>query len=300
MIFFATTHRPRFYILCICICIFVSQILFAHGKSDVQKIVLWKGVTGMKYQNTQLHLYIPEESIKTDTAVIICPGGSYHHLDMKGEGVTTARWFQSIGVTACILKYRVSREGYHYPAMLQDFQRAIQFVREHATDYHINPNKVGAIGYSAGGHMVLMGAVYGNSDNELEVLGITTNVSLKPDFIMPIYPVVSMDDEIAHSWSRWSLLGYNQSVKLKNKLSMEKHITSDICPVFNIVAKDDQTVDYRNSLVLQDALEKAGVEHYFKLYDVGGHGFGMKDNEFMRCNHWNQDLLQWLQHIKML
>jgi len=279
----------------------ISQLLPVSAKPAV--IHLWDGVRGMKYQNTLLYVFCPEQTAVphgttavqiSTTAVLICPGGSYHHLGMSGEGYTTAHWFNNIGITAFVLKYRVSRDGYHYPAMFEDFERAMQYIREHAGTYGIDPHKIGAIGYSAGGHMVLMGAEYGDSVNELAKLGIHTKVRFRPDFVMPIYPVVSMQDSIAHTWSRWSLLGYHPTQQQKDFLSMEMHITPDMPPVYNVVARDDKTVDYRNSLVLCDALLKAGVPYVSKVYETGGHGFGMKNGDFMCRTHWNKDLETWL------
>lgn len=220
---------------------------------------------------------------------------------MGHEGHKVAQWFQSQGINAFVLRYRVSGDGFNHPAMLEDIQRSIQIVRENAGEWNIDVNKVGAIGFSAGGHLVVMAGAFGDSVNELEKLGIKTKVSLKPDFVMPIYPVVTMEYDIGHAWSRKSLIGKNPSQELIDRFSMEKQITSKMCPVFLLCNKDDRTVIYENSVRLNRALENAGIQHVFILNEKGDHGFGMGNNKFVQETHWNDEwLLPWLKEIKVI
>ena len=171
-------------------------------------IRIWEDVPSMEKTKTVMYMHEPDKNAgNRNAAVIICPGGSYHHLGLYNEGYKTAEWFSSKGVMSFTLRYRTAEGGNHYPAMLEDLQRAIQIVREKASEYEIDPGKVGIIGYSAGGHLVTMGGAFYQSHNELKKLGIETEVSLRPDFVIPVYPVVSMQDSIAHKWSRKSLLG---------------------------------------------------------------------------------------------
>lgn len=267
-------------------------------------IYLWRDVKGMKNQPSVMFMHSPDEyAEKTRTAVIICPGGSYHHLGLKSEGNSTAKWFSENGVTAFVLKYRTAESSYHYPAMLQDIQRAIQIVRENADDFGIDADKVGVIGYSAGGHLVTMAGEFFETHNELEKLGILTNVSLRPDFVIPVYPVVSMQDDIAHQWSRKSLLGSgrkNQSQERKDEFSMELNVPDDMPPTYIVVAKDDNVVDYTNSLRLYDALLEKNINCSLTVYDWGKHGFGMKDGKFMQAFHWNEKLKEWLTSLGMM
>ena len=238
-----------------------------------------------------------ENAPKTHTAVIVCPGGSYHHLGLKSEGNTTATWFAENGVTAFVLKYRTAESLYHNPAMLQDIQRAIQLIRENAEEYDINPDKVGVIGFSAGGHLVTMAGEFFETHNEIEKLGIQTNVSLRPDFTVPVYPVVTMQDDIAHRWSRNSLLGHgkkNQTQARKDEFSMEMNVPDNMPPTYVVVCKDDPVVIYENSFRLYDALQAKNIPSRLAVYDWGGHGFGMKDNAFMKEFHWNESLKEWL------
>ena len=233
-------------------------------------------------------------------AVIICPGGSYHHLGLYNEGFKSAQWFSQRGVAAFTLRYRTAEDGNHYPAMLQDLQRAIQLVKENADEFGIDPEKVGIIGYSAGGHLVTMGGAFWQSHNELKKLGIEHSVSLKPAFVIPVYPVVSMQDDIAHRWSRKSLLGTNQSQERKDEFSMEKQIPADMSPTYIVVAKDDNVVDYHNSLVLYQALQAQNIKCHLEIYEWGKHGFGMLNGPFMKAFHWNEKVWLWLEENKLL
>ena len=208
---------------------------------------------------------------------------------MGTEGHDVAAWFKERGYHAFVLKYRVAMDGYHHPAMIQDFQRTMQLVRENASEYGIDPERVGAIGFSAGGHLVTMAGAFGDK-NFLKELGIETSVSLKPDFVIPVYPVVSMEKPYAHHWSQISLLGRSASDEIKHLYSMECQMTSGMPPVFLLACKDDKTVDYRNSVALDQALTEAGVEHEFILRETGGHGFGMNYG-------WGDTLYSWLKKL---
>lgn len=275
--------------------VIASSFVFA-GSGASQKIKIWKDVKIKGAAISYLQPYFADEANNTGAAVIIAPGGSYHHLGMGHEGHKVAQWFQKNGINAFVLRYRVSGDGFNHPAMLEDMQRSIQIVRENASKWKINTKKVGAIGFSAGGHLVVMAGAFGDNVNELTKLGIKTNVSLKPDFVIPIYPVVSMQDDIYHAWSRKSLTGSKEpSQAIKDKFSMEKQITSKMCPVFLLCNKDDRTVKYQNSVRLDEALSKAGVPHIFILNEKGDHGFGMGNGKFVKETQWNDKwLLPWL------
>lgn len=258
-------------------------------KSDIN---IWHGVKSMRGEIVQMEIYEPENP--NGTAIIICPGGSYFHLDVLSEGYTTARYFSSKGVKAFVLWYRVAKNNYHYPAQMQDVQRAIQLVRENADEYHIDKNKVGLIGFSAGGHLVTWAAAFGERTNELEKMGIKTDVSLRPDFVIPVYPVVSMQDDICHRKSRWSLLKSKPSQEMKDLFSLDMQIPDNMPPTYLVACKDDPIVKYENSVRLSEALAAKNIDYKFTLYDWGGHGFAMKNNKFMKTFHWNEPLYEWL------
>lgn len=287
-------NTKRFTLLLVLI--FISVKLFSQDAT----IYLWRDVKGMKKQQSVMFMHKPEGK-NTGAAVIICPGGSYHHLGLYNEGYCSAKWFSENGITAFMLKYRTNESLYNHPAMLEDVQRAIQIVRENAAEYGVDVNKVGVIGYSAGGHLAAMSGEFASSHNELKKLGIETKVSLRPDFVMPIYPVVTMQDDIAHRWSRKSLLGKNQSQERKNEFSMEMNVPDNMPPTYIVVAKDDPVVIYENSLRLYDALNAKNIENCeLHLYEWGKHGFGMVDGPFMKEFHWNEDLKKWLIKIGII
>jgi acetyl esterase/lipase len=261
-------------------------------------IELWKGVKGMRNADSVMFMAKPENV--NGTAVIICPGGSYHHLGMYNEGHCTAKWFNSLGVTTFVLRYRVAESGFHFPCQFQDMQRAVELVRENAGRYSIDVHKVGVIGFSAGGHLVTMAGAFAGTDNELEKIGIHTVVSLRPDFVISVYPVVSMRDDIANKWSRRSLLGSDMSEERKERFSMEKQISADMPPTYLVACRDDPVVMFENSVLLDRALTEQNIPHHFAVYDTGGHGFGMLNTAFMRRYHWNEDLELWLKESNFL
>lgn len=286
--------------------IFFLSLAYLHAgeKSKYSKVRLWENVPGMETSIRDTILFAPKQKSTENTskaAVVICPGGSYHHLGLPHEGFASAKWFDSIGIVPFVLQYRVAYNCHHHPQMLEDVQMAIKYVRENSELYGIDPEKIGAIGYSAGGHLVTMAGVYGGQRNELEKLGIQTEVPLRPNFVMPIYPVVSMQDDIAHKWSRKSLLGHRKyTQQLKNEYSMEMNIPDDMVPTYVLACRDDPVVLFENSVRLDRALTEKKIPHRFAVYEKGGHGFGMKDGWFMRETHWNEDLKKWLEEINVI
>ena len=235
-------------------------------------------------------------------AVIVCPGGSYFWHDMEAEGIKVAEWLSAHGIAAYVLKYRVAGKfefvakfrqlfrGIRHPDMIQDLQRAIQLVRERFD------GPVGVMGFSAGGHLVMSSAeLFGT--NFLEEYEIYPSVSLRPDFVAPIYPVVTLSDRrYVHRRSREGLLGLlMDNRKMQDSLSLEKHVLPDTPPVFLMNCVDDPVVDYHNSILLDSALTAKGIPHMYIQYKTGGHGFGAdvsRQNE--ETAHWQDSFLEWL------
>ena len=266
-----------------------------------ERIFLWEDVPGMEVNVRDTVLYpsvVRRDDGRKTAAVIICPGGSYHHLGMPHEGFASQEWFTSVGISAFVLRYRVAYNAHHHPEMLEDIQMAIAYVRAHADEWNIDKERVGAIGYSAGGHLVTMAAAFG-TESELAKLGVMTEERVRPDFVMPIYPVVSMQDDIAHRRSRKSLLNRDQSPQRKDRYSMELNVPADMPPVFLLACRDDPVVLFENAVRLDAALSAQGVPHRFVAYESGGHGFGMKRNSaIMQAERWNDvALLPWLREI---
>jgi acetyl esterase/lipase len=238
-------------------------------------------------------VYRPD--IPNGTAAIVCPGGSYARLAFDAEGVKPAQWLNRLGVTAFILKYRLKEYG--QPAPLQDVLRAIRTVRSRAAEFGVKPDRVGALGFSAGGHLVasagtLFDAPEGRTGADMD------SVSGRPDFVMAIYPVITMQEPYAHLLSRADLLGEHPSTEVARRWSLELQVTKETSPTFMAVAEDDATVPVENSLNFYAALHSAGVPSELHVYPKGGHGFSLKPGlgptsewtdraeEWMRFNGW--------------
>lgn len=274
-------------------------ILSFSSQAQSEVIRLWKDVESMRGKPTKMYYYPAPDSIATGATVIVCPGGSYHHLmGIKTEGYEVAEWLNKQGITAFVLRYRVLNQGYKYPAMIQDAQRALQYLREHADQYQIDTTKIGMMGFSAGGHLALMAGTFYNEDF-LSELGISPKVSVKPNYVVAVYPVVSMQDEIAHERSRKCLVRNLDSQLEKDRFSMEKQVNADMPPTFLVVSRNDKAVNYQNSEVLAKSLKEHQVVHTFLLYETGNHGYGMSEVKASEAGKWKYDFLNWI-NINML
>lgn len=276
---------------------FVCIILALAVEAQPKPVKLWADVPGMKSMPSKLYIYPAPKENNTGIAVVVCPGGSYSHtMGIATEGFEVAEWLNSQGISAFVLKYRVGSQLYHHPAMIQDAQYAIHYVKLHATEYGINPDKVGTMGFSAGGHLVTMtGAFY--KDNYIQDLGVSDGISLKPAFVVPVYPVVSMQDSIAHKRSRRNLLTRQYNDGQRDRFSMELSIPKDMPPVFLVTAIDDPVVMYQNSVVLDKSLTKMGIKHKFLLYKTGGHGYGLSETIAPEAGQWKYEFIKWLKTI---
>ena len=279
------------------ICIFLCVMLFSITANAQEKI--WEG-TACRNRSVTLTAFLPEGEPRA--AIVVCPGGSYHWHDMEAEGTKVAQWLASEGMAAYVLKYRVAGKfefaskyrtlfrGHRHPDMIADLQRAIQLVRERYS------GPVGAIGFSAGGHLVMTSAEFFDT-NFLARYGIEPEVSLRPDFVAPVYPVVTLSAAPVHKRSRLGLLGEWTVFKqeMRDSLSLEKHVRPNTPPVFLLNCTDDPIVDYRNSVLLDSALTAAGVPHLYTQYVTGGHGFGADPaRQNAETSQWQSAFLQWL------
>lgn len=285
--------------------LFVSACNFLTAHS--QPINIWQGT--ICKANVKLTPFLADG--RDNVACIICPGGSYFWLDKKTEGVGVAKWLQSNGISAFVLEYRVGgltdfithyrrvARGNRYPDMLQDVQRSIQLVRENAEEYGINPDRLGVMGFSAGGHLSAMSGLFFDND-ALSLLDIKPQVSLKPDFMALIYPVVSMSDKYTHKRSRRGLLGEGSaaSVEMKDSLSVEKHVRADMPPVYLMNCVDDPVVHYHNSELLDSAMTTVNAKHRYVQYKTGGHGFGATAAKTTQeAISWKEDFIEWLRGL---
>ncbi|MCR4034108.1 MULTISPECIES: alpha/beta hydrolase [Flavobacterium] len=238
-----------------------------------------------------LSIFIPKETKPNQTAVIICPGGGYSHLAFDKEGTKVAEWFNSIGIAAFVLKYRMPTDltmKNKNVGPLQDAQEAIRYVRQNATKWNIDPSKIGILGFSAGGHLASTASTHFDD----KVYESIYKVSARPDFSLLIYPVISMENDITHKGSQTNLLGNNPSQELINSFSNEKKVTSQTPPTFLVHATDDTAVIPENSINYYLALKKNGVTSELHLYEKGGHGFGLGVKDTSKF--WTKDCIEWL------
>ncbi|HAO81066.1 MAG TPA: endo-1,4-beta-xylanase [Verrucomicrobia subdivision 3 bacterium] len=236
--------------------------------------------------------YLPDATNATGAAMVICPGGGYAHL-APHEGNDYALWLNQHGVTCFVLKYRLGSSGYHHPAMLNDAARAVRLVRAHAADWKIDPQRVGIMGSSAGGHLaatLLTHFDFGNT-NSTDVI---ERQSSRPDVGILCYAVISLG-EFAHKGSRENLLGTNTSPELVKLLSNELQVTTNTPPCFLWTTFEDKTVPMENTMLFAEALRKNHVPFALHVYQKGGHGLGLKDKPpFTNPHPWANDCLFWL------
>ena len=246
-------------------------------------------------------VYYPAEG-EPKAAVIVCPGGSYFWLDKVGEGSLVGQWLASQGIAAYVLHYRTAGwfdftfrtralfGGNRHPDMISDLQWALRTVRKEFN------GPVGAMGFSAGGHLVMSAAEFFGTD----FTGKADGARLRPDFVAPIYPVVSMRESCTHKRSRRGLLGEGRTGDraLRDSLSLERHVKPDTPPVFLLRCDDDPVVDPENADLLDAALTEKGVPHRTVRYRTGGHGFGAnKEKMTEETARWQAEFLDWLEEI---
>lgn len=244
-----------------------------------------------------LTIFLPDKKIATGTAVVICPGGGYLITSIVKEGFAIAREFNKMGVAAFVLKYRVPEDSVMINKTigpLQDAQRAIQLVRLHAKDWNVDAGKVGIMGFSAGGHLASTAATHFNHSYIENI----SNINLRPDFSIFIYPVISFQDSIAHMGSRDRLIGKNPSKLLLDSFSNELQVTAETPPTFLVHATDDKTVPVMNSIVFYEALIRNKVSAEMHIYKAGGHGFGLQNPT--TNDLWMERCKNWLQSMKLL
>ena len=225
------------------------------------------------------------------TAVIIAPGGSYQRLSANHEGRQVANWFNAQGVTAFVLRYRLGPR-YHHPIEMQDAQRAIRLVRARARDFGVRPDRVGMMGFSAGGHLASTVATQFDPGNPSAADPIE-RVSSRPDFVILAYPVISMATEYAHKGSVTNLLGEHPDHKLALQLSTDLQVTPRAPPTFLFATSTDRVVPVENSIAFYSALHKAGVPAELHVFESGRHGEGLALGDPV-LGEWSSLLRNWM------
>jgi acetyl esterase/lipase len=231
------------------------------------------------------------------TAVIICPGGGYVRLSMTSEGDYPAKWFAENGTSAFVLKTRLPNDSTMQRkeiVPLADAQQAIYYIKNNSERFGIDTNKIGIMGFSAGGHLAASAStLYKDSFIKKE-----KNLSLRPNFTILIYPVITMENTFTHRGSKKALIGENASESLVNYLSNEKNVTADSPPAFIMHASDDKSVPVENSIKYYDALKSKNVNVALHIFQKGGHGFAMKNK--VLDEQWYYLLKNWMIENKLL
>ena len=283
-----------------------SQIVFPLYEKEIPNSItganeeqsITEGITRVsKVSVPTLTMYTPASGKSNGTAVIICPGGGYGILAIDHEGYDVAKKFTEMGVTAFVLKYRLPNDKIMVDRSigpLQDAQRAIQMVRNNASTWKVNVKKIGIMGFSAGGHLASTAGTHFNN----AVIGNPKHTSLRPDFMLLIYPVISFQDSLTHSGSKNNLIGKNADSSKKVLYSNEMQVNTQTPPTFLIHAKDDGAVKVENSILFNQALIKNHVPTEIYLYEKGGHGFGLnnKTSEVV----WMDLLEKWMRRMKII
>jgi len=244
-----------------------------------------------------LTVYLPKATNGPMAAMIICPGGAYGHLAAH-EGKVYALWLNDLGIAGYVLQYRLGPQ-YHHPAMLQDVTRAMQLVRAHASEWGIDPKRIGIIGSSAGGHLAATLATH-FTDADASATDPVERVSSRPDIAILCYPVITLEEPFMHKGSLINLLGTNPPPGLVEELSAEQHVTSNTPPCFIWTTFEDKTVPAENSFMFAEALRKAHVPFDFHVYQHGGHGQGLGSHEYdpSKFLPWVSDCAYWLKSQK--
>lgn len=260
-------------------------------------LLLWPGgapgaLGEQDHDRPSITVFLASSEKEMGSAVVICPGGGYWNLAVDHEGYDIARWFNDLGVHAFVLRYRLAQHGYHHPAMILDAQRAIRLVRSRSSEWRLDPERLGIMGFSAGGHLASTAGTHFDSGNP-EAEDPIERVSSRPTFMVLGYPVISFETEFTHRGSRSNLLGDNPDLNLVHHLSNETQVSTMTPPTFLVHTNEDRGVPAENSVLFYLALRKAGVPAELHIYQKGRHGLGMAPDDPV-FSSWADRLRDWL------
>ncbi|UKS24689.1 alpha/beta hydrolase [Paenibacillus sp. HWE-109] len=261
--------------------------------SGNETIELWPGASagsiGEENQGCPSLTLYPVAKEGLSSAVIVCPGGGYSRR-AEHEAGPIAKWLNGLGIAAYVLNYRVA--PHEHPLPLQDAQRAIRTVRHHAGEWGIDPNRIGILGFSAGGHLASSAGTHYDAGNEMSEDPIDRHSS-RPDAMVLCYPVITFDGEFAHVGSMHNLLGQTPDPELVTLLSNDQQITKDTPPTFLWHTADDAAVPVENSLLFAAALSRNKVPFDLHVYESGRHGIGLAEDH-TEAYQWPETCANWL------
>ncbi|SIT16867.1 Acetyl esterase/lipase [Zobellia uliginosa] len=262
-----------------------------HEQKDILRI--------SKVQEPTIEVYLPSKKNATGQAMLIFPGGGYHILAYDWEGTDVAKFLNSKGIAGIVVKYRLPSsvsQTKQEDVPLIDAQRALRLVRSKAKTFHIDPNKIGAMGFSAGGHLAsTLGTHF--EEKVYAPIDAIDAISARPDFLALCYPVITFDQSSTHKGSQFNLLTKKPEPGALDRFSNEKQVTANTPPTFLLHATDDKAVPVENSLAFYKALVENDVPATLHIYPTGGHGFslGLKD-PYLRT--WTDNLCEWLRSLE--
>ena len=246
--------------------------------------------TGIGHEPS-LTVYLPPAHKATGTAIVVCPGGGYGGLALDHEGEQIGQWLIREGIAAFVLQYRHA-PNYGHPFPLMDAQRAIRTVRAGASQWGLKPDHIGILGFSAGGHLTASaGTLF--SGAQPDAADPVDRVSDRPDFMVLLYPVITMQDDFTHKGSRKNLLGANPAPKLIERYSLERQVTTNTPPAFLALTNDDQAVPPENSTQFYVALHEHGIPAELHIYEKGRHGLGLGGGNAVFAT-WPAHCIDWL------
>ncbi|MDA0205329.1 MAG: alpha/beta hydrolase [Acidobacteria bacterium] len=273
-----------------------APLLAQRGGAPPERVRLWAGdAPGAMGQQDEdiptLDLYLVPPERAVGTAVVVCPGGGYRALAIDHEGEQIARWWNSLGVSAFVLKYRLGPK-YHHPVELGDAQRALRWVRSRAGQYGFQSDRIGIMGFSAGGHLASSAATLFDK-GQAAAEDPLDRLSSRPDFAVLAYPVISMTTEYVHQGSKRKLLGDNPDPALAAHLSTELQVTPETPPVFLFHTNEDTAVPAENSILFYLALRRAKIPAELHIYERGPHGVGLAWSDAV-LSSWPSRLADWM------
>ncbi len=284
-------------------CLAFSFLFGGVARAQPRTEILWPdgapGALGAEEKDRpRLQIWSPPKKRAARTAIVVCPGGGYGNLALGHEGREIAEWLNDLGVVAAVLEYRHRGKRYGHPSPMLDAQRALRWVRSHAAELGVETNRVGMLGFSAGGHLASTVGTHfdaGNSDAADPV----DRVSCRPDFLILGYPVISFTAPYTHAGSRRNLLGDDPPDELLRKFSNELQVTPETPPTFLMHTSEDQAVPPENSVAFYLALRQAGVPAELHIYERGRHGVGLA-REVPGANQWPAACAAWLKSQGLL
>lgn len=302
--------------ICLLSVLFLFQITLIHAQSNV--FPLWPDEIPNSQESSQtetieqdditwieqvneptLEVFLPPKGNATGQAVVICPGGGYRGVAYDIEGTEIAKFLNTKGIAGFVLKYRMPGAEsvvVRNEAPLQDAKRALRTVRANAEKWNVSEDKIGVMGFSAGGHLASTLGTHFNHEDTFESLDHIDSISARPDFMILVYPVITMKNPHTHQGSKNNLLGENPNEEMIEYYSNETQITPDTPPTFLVHASDDEAVPVENSLLFYQALNDNGVPAEMHIYPEGAHGFNLGLGRG-HLEGWTVRLYDWLRYI---